>query len=119
MKKLTLLTVTLFLIIQTSSAQKQKTKYILTPGDHLVKAETNMLVGLLIPAIGFTAASSMTGTSKDGGTTIAIISGIVGVACEISAAVHIGKAGRLLNKDKIGITLNKNGIGLRWNLSKS
>lgn len=84
-------------------------------GDELITAKSNWYKGLTFTALGSGIA---TFGIIQGNTELIIAGGafqLMGFIFMIESWSHFGKAGRLMNEKKIGITFN-NGIGLRYRI---
>ena len=118
----TIIVISLFLFSTHLFAQgPAKPPIVLSAGDHLVKAGNNFIAGIVIAAAGtgiglaIQGAASDSAAKKMSGYLIGASAGI-GLICEIIGASHLIQAGKILNKNRIGVSINQNGLGISYRL---
>ncbi len=114
MKKLLFISLLCFITItvkgQWTGPKISTVEIKLSPGDHLIKAGNNMLIGTSISLVG-----NLVGIiSPAEGYFIGVVSGIVGSVFVIVGVVHIIKSGKTHNENDMSLNLQptQNGLGL-------
>lgn len=105
-----LFTVLVAIFSLTANAQQQKP--ITTPGSHLVKARNNFMLGTGIQLVGGLMLAS--GGDPDQSKDAAIVMFGIGFLFQANAWIHVGKAGKEMNRQKIGFALSGNGATIRY-----
>jgi hypothetical protein len=113
MKKIAL-TILLFVSLCSLSHAQQATvtKPITTPGSHLVKARNNFLLGTGFQAMGGLLLVGA-GDPEQGAEAAYVLFG-VGFLFQVNAWVQVGKAGKEMNRQRIGFALTGNGAAVRF-----
>lgn len=124
----------ILLIISTTSIYAQSNvpvkRTVPSIGDELIKAQNNGIAAIVLDVCGagmliaipepkYNSKGEISNDQMRNGLKylgITLLAG--GLVCQISAWTHMGRAGTLMNKQNIGISLNDNGIGLKIRLGK-
>lgn len=106
----------LLLLPLFSAAQKP----VLTAGDELIKAKNHFYLGFGMQTAGLLIISGNAYADDTDNRKMARIVGgsisFIGFILTIESFSHIGKAGKKLNQQKIGLLINDAGIGIRFTL---
>lgn len=97
------------------AGEKIKKSKIRSPGDELMLASSHWYLGLAVTIVGPGIAGYGLSTNNNAFMIVGGIISLVGIVYMIESWSHIGKAGQLMNRPKIGLTFNQ-GIGLRYRI---
>lgn len=97
-----------------SSQQRDVTESSKTPGDYIIQSARLKLigVGLGITTSTLFAAGAFEDMPLGDQTNIAIVSGVVSLAFYISGELTIIKAGKLMNEERVSVSVASEGVGL-------
>lgn len=119
MKKLIILLAFIPLFCSAQEQIEYKLSYKPSIGDELILAQRRWYAAIITSAVGGGLVTLSFFVDLGGGVNgIAAIGSamqLVSVGLIINSWSHIGRAGKLMNEKKIGLTFN-NGIGLRYRI---
>jgi len=86
-----------------------------TPGNELLKAKNIMNASFVVSGLGIALSLISIPTEQQNYSDIGTGLAVAGLIVFIIGVQHIGKAGNLMNDNKLGVTFNS-GIGLRYRI---